>query len=115
MSPAVSTALPLLLITFARNARSMPAIPIALSNPPMVVGIRQTNKEMSAAMLTVAFAYMAKGCNVTQTMMKMSVKPASRIVRAISFGVFWRLAPSTKAIMRSKKLLPGSPVTFTVM
>ena len=41
-SPAVSTALPLLVITLARNALSIPAIPMALNNPPMVVGIKQT-------------------------------------------------------------------------
>src|SRR5258708_5980357 len=48
-SPAVSTALPLLVITLARRALSMPAIPIALNNPPIVVGIRHTNKEIKAA------------------------------------------------------------------
>ncbi len=113
MSPAVSTALPLLVITLARSARSMPAMPMALNNPPIVVGIRHTKSETSAAMVTVAFAYPAKGCSVTHTMMNTSVKPASRMVSAISFGVFWRLAPSTSAIMRSRKLSPGSLVTRT--
>ena len=37
----------------------------------------------------------------------MIVSPASRMLSAISFGVFWRLAPSTNAIMRSRKLSPG--------
>ena len=32
---------------------------------------------------------------------------------AISFGVFWRLAPSTSAIMRSRKVSPGLAVTRT--
>ena len=32
------------------------------------------------------------------------------MVRAISFGVFWRFAPSTKAIIRSIKVFPGSAV-----
>ena len=41
-SPAASTARPEVASTFRRMSRSMPAIPIALSNPPMVVGIRQT-------------------------------------------------------------------------
>jgi len=45
--------------------------------------------------------------------MKMSVKAASKIVNAISLGVFWRLAPSTKAIILSKKLSPGCVVTTT--
>jgi len=39
---------------------------------------------------------------------KMIVRPASRIVSAISFGVFWRWAPSTSAIIRSMKPPPGS-------
>ena len=51
ISPAVSTALPLLVITFARNALSIPAIPMAYNKPPMVVGIKQTNKEINAAMV----------------------------------------------------------------
>ena len=40
----------------------------------------------------------------------MIVKPASRMFSAISFGVFWRSAPSTSAIMRSRKVSPGSDV-----
>ena len=32
---------------------------------------------------------------------------ASRIDRAISFGVFWRSAPSTRAIIRSRNVSPG--------
>ena len=46
-------------------------------------------------------------------MTKTSVKPASRIVSAISFGVFWRDAPSTSAIILSRKLSPGWVVTIT--
>ena len=37
----------------------------------------------------------------------MIVIPARRMSRAISLGVFCRLAPSTMAIMRSKKVSPG--------
>lgn len=54
MSPAVSTALPDLVMTLARSARSMPAMPMADSRPPMVVGIRQTNSEMNAATVILA-------------------------------------------------------------
>ena len=43
------------------------------------------------------------------------MRPASRIVSAISFGVFWRDAPSTSAIMRSRKVPPGSAVTRTTI
>ena len=39
------------------------------------------------------------------------VRPASRMVSAISLGVFWRTAPSTSAIIRSTKVEPGSEVT----
>ena len=53
------------------------------------------------------------GSSVTQTSRKMIVMPASRMSRAISLGVFWRLAPSTMAIMRSKKVSPGLAVTRT--
>ena len=48
-----------------------------------------------------------------QTSRKMIVMPASRMSRAISLGVFWRLAPSTMAIMRSKKVSPGLAVMRT--
>ena len=42
------------------------------------------------------------------------VRPARRMLRAISLGVFWRLAPSTMAIIRSRKVSPGSVVTRTI-
>ena len=44
MSPASSTALPLLAMMLAIRARSIPAMPIAASRAPMVVGIRQTSR-----------------------------------------------------------------------
>ncbi|MNY71002.1 hypothetical protein D3C86_2092570 [compost metagenome] len=56
ISPAVSTALPDLVITLARNALSIPAIPIAESNPPIVVGIKHTNREINAATVIGVFA-----------------------------------------------------------
>ena len=43
-SPAASTARPEVAMTFACSMRLIPATPIAESNPPMVVGIRQTNR-----------------------------------------------------------------------
>ena len=115
ISPAVSTALPLFVITFARNALSIPAIPMADNKPPIVVGIKQTKSDIKAAMVMGVWAKSAKGFNVTLTMIKTSVNPAKSIVRAISLGVFWRLAPSTKAIILSKKLSPGSVVTITLI
>ena len=49
----------------------------------------------------------ANGCSVTTTSRKMIVSPTSRMLSAISLGVFWRRAPSTRAIMRSRKRLAG--------
>ena len=43
------------------------------------------------------------------------VRPASRMSSAISFGVFCRDAPSTSAIIRSRKLSPGRCVTRTTI
>src|SRR5512133_2139334 len=45
----------------------------------------------------------------------MIVSAASRIVSAISLGVFCRCAPSTSAIIRSTKDSPGAAVIFTTM
>src|SRR5882672_5750558 len=47
--------------------------------------------------------------------MKMIVSEASRMFSAISFGVFCRLAPSTRAIIRSMKLSPGFWVISTTI
>jgi hypothetical protein len=46
-------------------------------------------------------------------MTKTNVNAANRIVNAISFGVFWRDAPSTNAIILSRKLSPGWVLTIT--
>jgi hypothetical protein len=54
---------------------------------------------------------MPNGTRVTQAIRKMIVMPESSTCRAISFGVFWRLAPSTRPIMRSRNDSPG----FTLM
>ena len=52
---------------------------------------------------------------VTTASTKMRVRPASRTFSASSLGVFWRAAPSTSAIMRSRKLEPSSAVIRTLM
>ncbi len=41
-------------MTFARIMRSMPAMPIADSSPPMVVGMRQTSSATSTVIDTGA-------------------------------------------------------------
>ena len=46
-SPAASTARPDIASTLCCTSRSMPAMPIADSNPPIVVGMRQTSSETS--------------------------------------------------------------------
>ena len=43
-SPAASTARPLMASTFFWTRRSMPAMPMAESRAPMVVGMRQTSR-----------------------------------------------------------------------
>src|SRR5712692_4874535 len=47
--------------------------------------------------------------------MKIIVSPASRILSAISLGVLWRWAPSTRPIMRSRKVSPGFAVIRTLI
>ena len=46
---------------------------------------------------------------------KTMVRPASRMLRAISFGVFWRSAPSTSEIIRSMKVEPAAAVMRTLI
>src|ERR1039458_4532173 len=58
---------------------------------------------------------MANGCRVTTASRKTRVSPAITILRAISLGVFWRCAPSTRAIMRSRKVSPGLEVMRTLI
>src|SRR6185437_784865 len=50
---------------------------------------------------------------VTVANTKMMVSPASRMLSAISFGVFCRSAPSTSLIMRSMKVEPRAAVMRT--
>ncbi len=51
-SPAASTARPDMAMTLAWIMRSMPAMPIADSSPPIVVGIRQTSSATSTVTVT---------------------------------------------------------------
>ncbi len=52
-SPAASTARPEVAITLKRIRRSMPAMPMAESRPPIVVGIRQTSSAISTVIESV--------------------------------------------------------------
>ena len=80
---------------------------MAAKRAPIVVGIRHTSNATSVGTSIVMPKYRAMGYSVTVTKRKTNVKPARTIVNAISLGVFFRSAPSTMAIMRSKKLSPG--------
>ncbi len=106
-SPAASTARPDIASTLRCTRRFMPAIPIADNSAPMVVGIRQTKSATSTMIDCAAPEYIAKGCSETIAITNTSVSPASRMSRAISLGVLWRLAPSTSEIMRSRKVCAG--------
>ena len=114
-SPAASTARPEVAMTLKRISRSMPAMPIAESRPPIVVGMRQTRSAIRTVAESSIPEYLAIGQSETQTIRKISVSPESRIESASSFGVFWRSAPSTSAIMRSMKVEPGAAVILTLM
>ena len=95
-------------MTLACIMRLIPATPIADNKPPMVVGIRQTSSatnitmEIGSPLADEATANCEKGIKVVQTIKKIRDRATSKIVKAISLGVLVRLAPSTKAIIRSK-------------
>ena len=108
MSPAASTARPEVASTFFCTSRSMPAMPMAESSPPMVVGMRHTSSATSAPTPSEPPKKRARGSRVATATRKISVSAARRMVSAISLGVFWRSAPSTRAIIRSMKPPPGS-------
>ncbi len=91
----------------------MPAIPIALSSAPIVVGISATNSAIRVVSEIAVPANNPNGRSVATTTTKISVSAASRMFSAISFGVLRREAPSTSAIMRSRNDCPGSWVIST--
>ena len=98
-----------------RTRRSIPAIPIAESSAPIVVGISATSSEISVVSEMEVWANRPNGRSVATTIMKISVRPASRMFSAISLGVLRRSAPSTRAIMRSRNEWPGSWVISTTI
>jgi hypothetical protein len=114
-SPAASTARPLVGMMLWRIRRSMPAMPMAERRPPIVVGMRQTSSATTTVAEKLIPEYRPNGTSVAQAIKKMIVIPASSTVSAISFGVFWRLAPSTSPMIRSRKEWPGSTPIRTTM
>ena len=101
-------------MTLACIIRLMPATPIADNRPPIVVGIKQTNNatkttmDIGSPLPEDSTANCEKGNKVTHTSKNISVSATNKMVSAISFGVLVRLAPSTKAIIRSKNPCPGA-------
>ncbi len=93
----------------------MPAMPIADSRAPIVVGISAISSATRVTTDASVPANSANGRSVTTTARKIRVRPARRMLRAISFGVLRRAAPSTRAIIRSRKLWPGSWVISTTI
>ena len=93
----------------------MPAIPIAESSAPIVVGISATSSAISVVSEIVVPANSPNGRSVATTITKISVSAASRMFSAISLGVLRRAAPSTSAIMRSRNDWPGSCVISTTI
>ena len=89
-SPEASTARPLSASTLRRTSRSMPAMPIALSSAPIVVGISATSSAISVVVEISVSANSANGFSATTTNRKISVSPASRMFER---DLVRRLAP----------------------
>lgn len=75
----------------------------------------EVNASVSRAAPMKALEKIAIGWTVTTATRKTKVSMTSSRLRASSFGVFLRLAPSTRAIIRSRKLAPGSCVMRTTI
>ncbi|MNH46067.1 hypothetical protein D3C79_1087030 [compost metagenome] len=60
-SPQASTALPDIAMTLNCVTLSIPAIPIADNNPPIVVGIKQTVSAINVAIEIGTFKYIVIG------------------------------------------------------
>ena len=65
---------------------------------------------LAVVFVIILLFWQRSGKKMRMTMRKMMVRETRRVLRAISLGVFFREAPSTRAIIRSRKLLPGSEV-----
>src|ERR1700738_680925 len=81
----------------------------------MVVGIRQTKRATSTGIVKSTEEAIPKAFSDIIAIKKIKVSAERRIVRAISFGVFCRDAPSTSVIMRSRKVSPGFEVIWILM
>ena len=95
-SPHDSTERPLLAKILNCVTRSIPAIPIADNSPPIVVGIKHTVKAINITIDKLKCRNCAKGYIAIITTKKIMVNVMSNVNSAISFGVFFLVAPSTK-------------------
>ena len=109
-SPEASTARPDSASTLRRTRRSIPAIPIADSSAPIVVGMSATSSEISDVSEMSVWANRPNGRSVATTIMKMSVSPASRMFSAISLGVLRRAEPSARVVLRAVSGWAGAGV-----
>ena len=81
----------------------------------MVVGIRQMNSAPSTSGSRLTPEYWPRPSRLATAIRKIRVSPASSTVSASSLGVLRRSAPSTMAIMRSRKVFPASAVMRTLI
>jgi len=91
----------------------MPAIPIADSSAPIVVGISATSSAISVVTETVVLANSAYGRSATITSRKISVSAASRMLSAISSASCAANGALDKRDHASKNECPGSWVIST--
>ena len=89
-SPEASTARPESASTLRRTSRSMPAMPIADSSAPIVVGISATSSEISVVSEIGVSANRPNGRSVATTIMKISVSAGEQDVQR---DLVRRLAP----------------------
>ena len=107
--------------TLAWFKRLIPAIPMAESRAPIVVGARHTSR---ATRVVTEVGFSIPACfaekseyaySDTVTSTNITDRAIRKICSAISLGVFFRDAPSTMAIILSRKLSPASLVTRTTI
>ena len=104
-SPDASTARPDSASTLRRTRRSMPAMPIALSSAPIVVGISATSSAIERRRRRPSVpAKSANGRSATTTTRKISVSPASRMPER---DLVRRLAPRRRP-RRGRSCGPGT-------
>ena len=85
----------------------MPAIPIADSSAPMVVGIRHTSSATRHHLRLRGIRVDGERLQRDDREQEDQRQRRQQQVERDLVGVFWRADPSTRAIMRSRKVSPG--------